>query len=433
MNASTVQVISVNGRKFATGLLWQLLSRPRAYMQEAREIGKREGMDIVAIRTGRVLQAGLADKTSANVGSYSVAASLAGILGEDFVGVFEIDEGSDQYLIVGVGKNGAIIPGCDMIGTKEEVTDKLRQDFNLHNFGRVFCPHDFDYGGEEKRLEDVLDPKRLKNEYKLRPLVGGLSGRQWTRLLLFLVLIAMLAGGAMLYLSHKREKERLAEEAEAAAQAVKLEALHQATGQAVTPKALEHPWATQPTAKALRLACMSGLRQIPLSLGGWTLQSATCMPGMVQAAYQRKPVSTINGLLAMAAQLGYRVDTVDPAGDAATLSWSPPTLSPGGDDPLSDSTEISNAVRSILQGRDASYTFTEVAAPAPPAPPPGSNEPPPPVQDWKTFALSLTGRQNPDDMLVGIEDLPATRVQSIAVSLNGSDLEWTVTGEIHGK
>ena len=35
-------------------------------------------------------------------------------------------------------------------------------------------------------------------------------------MLLFLVLIAMLAGGAMLYLSHKREKERLAEEAEAA-------------------------------------------------------------------------------------------------------------------------------------------------------------------------------------------------------------------------
>jgi len=102
-------IVSINGNRFVSGLLWQALTRPRGYMKEAKEIGKREGLDIVAIRdTAEVKQAGFVSKADgAYKGMYSLAAALAGQLGDTWIGAFKLPD--DRYAMVAVD-SGAIIP-----------------------------------------------------------------------------------------------------------------------------------------------------------------------------------------------------------------------------------------------------------------------------------------------------------------------------------
>ena len=68
-------IITINGNRFVSGLLWQSLTRPRGYMKEAKEIGKREGLDIVAIRD--TAEARVAEM-QADIGDRSVRAPFAG-------------------------------------------------------------------------------------------------------------------------------------------------------------------------------------------------------------------------------------------------------------------------------------------------------------------------------------------------------------------
>lgn len=144
-STAPVTITTVNGKQFVSGLFWQPLTRPRAYMKEAREIGKREGMDIVAIRHSTIMQAGFVGKNQGVLkGMYSIAATLAGKLGSSWLGVFELDDG--RYVFVAVN-DGAIVPGCDMVGDRDEVREKLAYIYGLFSWEKVYVPANFEYGG----------------------------------------------------------------------------------------------------------------------------------------------------------------------------------------------------------------------------------------------------------------------------------------------
>lgn len=85
---STVRIITVMSA-FVTGLFWQPLTSPRSYMSEARNIGKKRNWDIVAIRKSARIQAGFVSKDAGVMkGMYSLAAALAGQLGDSWIESF---------------------------------------------------------------------------------------------------------------------------------------------------------------------------------------------------------------------------------------------------------------------------------------------------------------------------------------------------------
>ena len=427
----SAETITVNGKRFVAGLYWQTLQRPRAYLAEAREIGRRERMDIVAIRRGRVLQAGFAtQKTIGNGGAYSFAAALGGVFGDDWIAVFELD--SSTYAIA-AAKNGAIIPGCDAVGSRSEIDEILRTNYNLHQFARVICPRDFGFGAEEElQLADVLQPSKLKKEYRLRPLSKGVR-REIVVGGLALLLLVGAAVGFVLYKEHKKEEERIAAAAAAAAEAQRLADLEKASGTKVAPIALTHPWAMQPIATEFIAACVATLHDLPLSLGGWLFDSASCTDASVQAVFRREPGATVNGFLSRALELNYQGATVDDAGEQANVAVPFVPVKPGGDDALLPHALVADAVRSVLQSRQVTYSVVLKPPPAPPPPLPGEEAPPPPpAPDWKTSTLTSTSNVTPVDMLGGIERLPGLRVLTIAVRRDVSTLEWSLTGEING-
>lgn len=140
--SSRVQTIQHRGRVFVTGMLWIPLGNMTSYMKEARQYGQEHSLDIVAIRrTSLMIQAGFVSRTSdVNKGMYSLAATLAGQLGDSWIAAWAVDADQDRYAIVAVHE-GRIIPGCDLIGTAAEVRKRVQQQRSRGiQFEREFLP-----------------------------------------------------------------------------------------------------------------------------------------------------------------------------------------------------------------------------------------------------------------------------------------------------
>ena len=430
---NNAQTITINKQRFVAGLYWQTLTRPRDHLREAKEIGKREKMDVVAIRRGRVLQAGFATRNTAGSGAYSLAATLAGVLGDDWIAVFQL--GEFRYAIA-AAKNGAIIPGCDEIGSREQIEESLRTSYNLHQFAKVICPAHFDFGGEEVDLTRLLSSHKLVKAYKLHPL--STTSNLKPLLLVGIPLLLIVGGGSIGYVVYRDyvdEKEAAAAAAAAEVERQRLEALKVSSGKHITPAALEHPWVAQPLARDFREACVEAIHGFPISIGGWMIESALCTNGLVQGTYRRTPNTTVNGFTTQAMLTGRRVDMVDAAGETGTVSVPLPELRAGGDDSLFEMDQVTSAVRSLMQRREATYSMAvkNIVPPTPQALPGEPAPEPPPVPDWKTHTLMLSGKRTPELLLSGMENLPGLRLDSISVQRSQSELEWKLTGELNGK
>ncbi|MCT5320809.1 type 4b pilus protein PilO2, partial [Pseudomonas aeruginosa] len=166
-----VSILSYHGNKFVSGLFWRPLSSQRQYMKEARKLGKEEHLDIVAIRhSPTVIQAGFVSKSQGAVkGMYSLASALSGQFDGDFLACWKVDE--DRYALVAT-LDGAIVPGQDLVTTLDEARDRVRKLSTrgvLRN-AQVFVPEGFDFPVKDFDIEELLAPKRLRRDYRLRQL-----------------------------------------------------------------------------------------------------------------------------------------------------------------------------------------------------------------------------------------------------------------------
>ena len=192
-----VQVLHYHGQSFVVGLLWHPLSSLTGYMREARQFGREQAMDIVAVRrTDSIIQAGFAARSAGAVkGMYSLAAVLAGQLGDSWIAAWRIAPNEDRYGLVAVFE-GAVIPGSDRVGSAEDIQRKVEQLLgrSIH-FAETFLPEEFQRGGRPLEIEALLEPRHLRREHRLRPLVFGLSPGERIRVArVGILLIASLIG-----------------------------------------------------------------------------------------------------------------------------------------------------------------------------------------------------------------------------------------------
>lgn len=429
-----VRMVVINGRHFASGLFWQPLTKPRAYMKEARQIAKRENMDIVAIRRGTVLQAGfVAKRQGARKGMYSLAASLAGILGNNWLGAFRIDD--ENYALIGVF-DGAILPDCDFISSREEVFERLKQNYSLvDEWEKLYAPKDFEYGGEEKDIHDLLVPQKLSKEYQLQQLKFGLTAREWV-----LLGIVVVGSTALLWAYQNWKAEKLRKEQEAAAlveaeRQRQLDELNRRAKAEQTAKALEHPWASMPAAGDFLAGCVDRIYAIPLSINGWVFTSANCDGKLVRVLFKRQGTVTINDFRA-GAQARYGIEpSFKTEGDEANIDL-PLDLKYGGDDGVLAMPEALARLQSHLQRLDIKPKLAERKAPEPPPLLPGQDPktaPPPIVPDWTGFEFSFSAHLTPAQTFTGL-DGTGLRFRELVTSIGeGGVLVWTFAGEIYGK
>lgn len=432
---SDISIVKINGKDFVSGLMWQPLSRPRSYMAEAREIGKRDSMDIVAIRLGlSMIQAGFVQKgNGVTKGMFSLASALAGQIREQsWIGAFLLPNG--LYALVAV-HGGLIVPGCDVIGQKDQIFNLLVEKDSqrrIMEFDKVYHPEDFGYRGAPLDIEDVLPAGAKLKDYALKPLTFGLTKREiitigCTTLALVIALI-----GYSQWTDYQRQeaiKEAARLEADRLAKLAELNAL---AGAEQPVQALQHPWASIPGIEDFLNACQGAIDSQALSLGGWPFESALCNTAIIEPVYKRSG-TTFNDLIA-AGEGRFPAPPVLMEGGERARFGDEIRLGVGGDDELSDFAVVQANFTSHMQKLELKAELVEVPAALPvPANLPGQEHlPPPPLPDWKTYSFSLTSPYTPKFIFAGL-NLPGVRLVEMTVVREGHQLSWSIKGEIYAR
>lgn len=431
MTPSRLTTFSHKQYRLVSGLFWQPLERPRAYMKEAREIGRRHKMDIVTIRkTETVLEAGFVSKQLGIVkGMYSMASVLAYKLANDangysFLAAVLVD--ADRYAMVAVDKNG-ILPNSDRIEDLAGIREALHEFYSL--LGRpnikIYAPPELEFGGEEITLENLLTG--LSRHNQLRPLFFGLSRRE---VLIFgatlsVLLVAGIAG--KIKYDQWQEAKRLQEEAATKA----LEAVNAETGTEHTAIALVHPWTTRPTPQEFLSICQPELEKLPLSVAGWTFSEARCDATGLDVLYQRStdlPI-TVRQFIQQASGYWPGISIAFSSDNNIAQIKRPLTFPAGGDDALQPLDEIRNAVVSHFQSR---LVAVEIAAkPSEAQPLPGQSDQAPQLT-WLTWTFSTQSQLTPADVLT---HFPGNGVRLMAMSVAMTDivLTWRIEGEFYAQ
>ncbi|WP_047305775.1 type 4b pilus protein PilO2 [Pseudomonas fluorescens] len=433
--SSRVQTIQHRGRVFVTGMLWTPLGSMTSYMKEARQYGNEHGLDIVAIRrTSLMIQAGFVSRSSdVHKGMYSLAATLAGQLGDSWIAAWAIDADQDRYAIVAVHE-GRIIPGCDLIATALEVRKRvLQQRSRGIQFEREFLPTEFGMGGELIDIDELLQPSRLKREYRLRPLVFGMSKPELAQLLL----VALLIGGGLLawsqWTSHQADIARQAAIEAEKKRLEELAELQRQTGTEQPIQALEHPWAKQPSVTDFVEACSRFMNRLPLSIRGWPINKAECNSSEVIATYERAGNSTAHEFtMAVAELFSIRPEFIN-QGNTGLLKFGI-SLDAAGDDTLIEARDALENLTSWFHGfsQEPQLQPMPVVTPQEPALPGQPTPPPPPPPQWKQYQLSYTSGVLPYDSLNGAPT-QGLRLQGIKTEYKADHLIWSVTGVLYAK
>jgi len=297
--SARVQVLLYRGKSFVTGLRWHPLGSVTGHMKEARQYGREHHLDIVAIRrTPAIIQAGfVARSDDVTKGMYSLAATLAGQLGDSWIAAWRTDSDLDQYALVAVYQGG-VISGCDMIGTGAEVRRRVAQQRSRGiSFTHEYLPSEFEMGGHPLDVEELLQPSNLKREYRLRPLVFGLSK---TELVQLSILAGLITVGVLGWAQWENHQAQIAKEAAFQAEQRRLEELarlQKESGVEQPPQALEHPWAKRPSVDDFLEQCSRVIYQLPLSIAGWEFSDALCDGTQVVSSYRRSGNSTADNLI----------------------------------------------------------------------------------------------------------------------------------------
>jgi len=423
-------VIGVNGKQFVCGLTWKILEHNRTYMKEARVFGKEHDMDMVAIRRGRALQGGFAPKSEQRLrGMYSLAAALAGKLGDNWIGVFALS--GERYAFVAVHE-GSVMIGRDLVGDLATIEFEFNDTLNLlmsdtrstwgeNGKGIVVGPADWAFTNDHRTLEELLQPKQLRNEYRLRPLtlLGGAS----------IVVIAALVMGYFKWQAVQDQK-RSAQAAAAMVQLQNAQAEQDSAAAAARQNSVVRPWEHLPTVETFIAACQAFWAQTPVSLGGWIFVGGQCGPGKALATYKRPNGGTTVGTFAAEVRRRYSLQPdIFEAGTSATIAASLAT--PGaGEGPLPVAATQLEDFTAYLQAVGGSTTFSLEAKPW--AAPEGEPEATPP--DWTTQGFNIKTDQSPAGLLAGMQT-QGVRVLEIVASFDQASarIEWSITGELYGR
>jgi len=430
----SAETVSIGGKEYISGLYWQVLNNRRAYKAEAAVIGKRDQMELRALHLGAVMQAGFASRSmGAEKGMISLALAVMAGLGESFFAIFELADG--RFALI-AASDGALIPGCDFIGPRDEVEHRATQKLALFSdITKVIAPSDFQISGSTAmEIGPVLAKARIRHESKLASVSFEASSRSVVGLVAVCGLFCAAIFGWIAWSRyedgvHAAESKRDALTAKAA-----IETAEERAQLKAYQKYLEHPWKSLPLAADFMHACQSQVDRMPISIGGWIFSSATCEGSAVTSIYDRSTGGTMNSMIESSMKLLHMAPQFDKSNETAMLKTTL-ALKPGGDEAVSPLAEVIPTFVSHWQTLGMPIKFAEVPVKMPdPKTLPGqkSSKLPPPKPDWHEFDWSLSSDTNPIDLLSDVAR-PGLRVKRMAASLNSKQavLTWKTEGFLY--
>jgi len=277
----------------------------------------------------------------------------------------------------------------------------------------------------------LLAPKRLRRDYRLRQLTFGLSAREWTAV----ALLGCVVGGSLTaYYLWNAHQEELARQAALLEEQRRLAELAEKNAQAKQPldlASLQKPWTLMPDLEDMLRACSKATGVLSLSIQGWLFESSKCDGRVLVATYHRTGNSTAADLTVASQHLfADRPAFVIDNGNTAALKVDL-KVAIGSDEPLQPADDVLQALTSHLyrQGVEPKLSISQETTP----PLPGAEaatEQQVVLPSWKKFTFSAQTRLPAD---LTFQGLPAAgvRITNLETTLKDSQLDWTVTGEIY--
>lgn len=285
-----VSIITINNTNFVSGLVWKILPKARNPLKQAKNIGIKHGMDLAAIRKAAVLQqAGLLSRKDEVIpGMFSIALSLATILGNNWIGIFKLPEDDlpeKSYLFVAV-LEGNIVPQSDFVGTMDKVVEakeKLQLIIKNNERIKIYLPHEIDSQGEEKTLHELISCRSLKNDQKIKSLTFYISKNHLIGIGTIILAILLIIFGIKNIKKYKTERNRKIFSQNISTEQVADEADDTASTH------LDNTISADEMINKLYIE----LKRTPLSIAGWLYGDSTCQQGHITYRYKRTPESTV--------------------------------------------------------------------------------------------------------------------------------------------
>lgn len=274
------------------GLLWRPLPPQNAKSAAHRLLQSTAGERLVLHYRDNQAQCGIAPPLPAGQRYHSAALLLMAQLGDDWIGIFEWENG--QYLLCGVA-GGQIVPGCDgLFESAAAVTAQFERFQALCDWSTRYAPEQLNLGGEPLDISTLLHSS-TPLAYQLKVVYNTPKNRQrWLRGSGVVLLLLILAYTGQHYF----------EQQQAALSRLTQQQLSQLQAQRQQKKMVieEAVWQQQPAARVVLQQCTQHLSHYPLLLGGWQLVAGQCGSQGSSATYQRRDPSHAKLFLQAAAE-----------------------------------------------------------------------------------------------------------------------------------
>lgn len=392
-------MIKIGGKQWLVGMYWHSFEyRPsKEEIKENIDIisdSRGEAMSSVAVRIeAEAIQIGFAPQMEkVKGGVYSLAAAIAGLRGQPWLGMYQLDE--DTWWYIAVRDNQSILPDGDVVGNLDDVI-RARENHSGYD--------DWNYvDGTLADLEEMIDKVK-----KPVPIVRRLSMPTWLphAIAIGSLILAGVVGGG-LWINHDA---KIKAEAAAIAKAKLMESLS-----TQPPKDLPSPLLKMPLPNAMMDKCQNVLASTPLSYHGWMLGDISCTPMSAEILWNRSSGATV-----AERPDGY----LDDSGDSVTQSF-PFNLGSSGPDNSISLNEEKDMLFAALQPLGVQVQITSVKSPVA-LPGESSDDKAPRPKPSSVFSVTLPV----PPMSMNWNAIPGLRIDRVSTSSNG----WTVEGIMYGK
>lgn len=329
-NQASARLIRVGKRRYVANMAWRAVDNPTQANKQAREMAKRERMNLMMVYEGFSAQAGLvyAPRSTFKTysGAYSIAAVLAKSIGDSWLGVFDLDDGN--YLLVAV-KDGAIVPGFDLVGDPDLIRERALSIRRANAWQAVYMPEqDEDLQAEFRDqavksgdLASFLEQAKHTRSHRLIATNSLFGGLLTPSSLVFLVVLLVILLGAFVYFEFIKPSEQRVSNAQLQERAQALAQEKDLAREEVAKATIRPEWVSLPLGQAMMRNCEIHMEKLPAQLINWQLKSLECRATGVVGKYEREkggatmaqvqsqiqdyPIASVLGEIAT---IGYRFD-----------------------------------------------------------------------------------------------------------------------------
>lgn len=418
-------VVTVNGQKYAVGLMWQPIQNIDDPNPEIRETMESElDADLYCLRQTTVSQYGVGRSTLGHrAGMPSLAASVASALSQhdSFCAVFQVEEG---WWFVAV-RNGLILAEEDVLfATEEEAQRAYSSMMAVPDWDACIVPASWNIEGTiQQSLEELAEKGR-----KVR--LQEINAAHRTYFLLVIAIIILLALAGLIYMLVGLWRSVFPPQTIQSVQAPQV--IQPVTPAPEKPK----PWEKMVDTKAFIEECWDDVYQIKsISFPGWKIGLISCTPESVTTTWTK---DSKEGLLSWMRfgiteyQFTDLYVDVSPSGTTATGTVSLASLPVIASLPTLTSQQLTEDLIEIQQSTGLNLQFGQQTLLDPPNRADGSR--PPNQKSYTYFSFSANSDYTPWEWVKFFDKFSGFELTKIEYNpSNDTTTKWKYEGRIYAK